>query len=89
MLIAGLIEILDRCLVNQGANVAVAHLDGVGVVPLDRALDAVSAFQHEDHVGLGVHLLLQIEGFGMRAFGASIAAGGCCWWISSGVSRRE
>ncbi len=72
MLIAGLIEILDRCLVNEGADVAMAHLDGVDVIPLNRPFDPVSTFQHEDQVGLGLHLLLQIESFGMRAFRAPL-----------------
>ena len=72
MCVAGLIKILDGCFVDQGADVAVAHLDGVGVVPLDRAFDAVAVFQHEDHAGLGVHLLLQVKGLCMRACGASV-----------------
>lgn len=70
MLIAGLIEILDRCFVNECADIAMTHLDGVDVVPLDGPLNPVSTFQHEDQLSLRLHLLLQVEGFGVGAFGA-------------------
>src|SRR5215475_7354477 len=44
MLLASLVEIFDGSFVNEGAHVAVPYLDGVRVVPLDGALDAVTAF---------------------------------------------
>lgn len=68
MWIARFVKIFDCCFVNQGADSAIAHLDSVGVVPLDGAFDAVSAFQHENHEGLGVHLFLQIKGLCMGSF---------------------
>jgi hypothetical protein len=67
-LIAGLVEIFDGRFVNEGADAAMPNLDGVGVVPLNGTLDAIFTFQHEDHVSLSMHLLLQIKGFRMRAF---------------------
>jgi len=72
MWITCFVKIFDCCFVNQGADPAITHLDSGGVVPLDGAFDAVSAFQHEDHDGLGVHLLLEIKGLCMRAFAASV-----------------
>jgi hypothetical protein len=75
MLLAGFVEILDRCFVNERADAAVSYFDRVRVVPLDGAFDVVSAFEHEDHEGLGVHLLLQIKGFCVGALGASIGYG--------------
>src|ERR1700761_6042172 len=72
MLIGSFVKIFDRRFIDQGADAAVSHLYRVGVVPLDGALDLVAVLQHEDHEGLGVHLLLQIESFRMRAFSPSI-----------------
>ena len=75
MLIAGLVKIFDGRFVDEGADAAVSYFDGVRVVPLDSTLDAVPIFQDEDHVGLGVHLFLQVKRFGVRALGASV----CRW----------
>ena len=72
MWIARFVKIFDCCFVNQGADSAIAHLDSVGVVPLDGAFNAVSTFQHEDHEGLGVHLLLEIKSLCMGALAAAV-----------------
>lgn len=89
MLVGRLMEILDGCFVDEGADTAVSHFDGVDVVPLDDPLDVVSALQHENHMGLGVHLLLQIKSFGVGAFRAPICRLGLLvdqqWGIAPGI----
>jgi len=59
-----LVHVLDGGLVDQGLR-ATADLEGIAVVPLDAAFDAFAVFKHDDHAGLRLNLLLQVEELGM------------------------
>ena len=64
------IQIFDASLVDKRAQCAVPHFDRIAVIPLDRALDLLPIFQHENHHGSAVNLLLKVERLGVRAFPA-------------------
>ena len=59
-----LVHVLDGGFVDDGFE-ATADLEGVAVVPLDAALDFFTIFEHDDHRGLGLNLLLKIEKLGV------------------------
>src|SRR6185437_2888246 len=78
LVFAGLVQVLDAGLVDQrasgrlrwtgsgGPDRGAANLDRVSVIPLNDALDALAVFQHQDHRGLRLHLLLEVKGLGVR-----------------------
>jgi len=75
MRVAGLVEVLDRGLVNQDAGAAGAELHGASVVPLNDAVQLFSVLEDDGHLGLLLHLLLEVEGFGVGAFRGSVGIG--------------
>ena len=64
--IRGLVKIFDAGFVDERAA-AVSHLDAIAVIPFDITFDLLAIFQHENHQGLAVDLLLEIKSFRMRA----------------------
>ena len=68
--VAELVHVLDCGFVDEGSGFA-ADLERVAVVPFDAAFHLFSVFEDEDHWGLGLDLLLQVEEFRMaeRALG--------------------
>ncbi len=75
MRVAGFVEVLDGGFVDQHAVASHPHLHGALVVPLDKALQMFPVFQHNRHLGLLLHLLLEVEGFGVRAFECVVRIG--------------
>src|SRR5450631_277246 len=73
------IQIFDARLINKRAQSAVPHFDRMAVIPLDRALDLLSIFQHKNHKGPAVNLLLKVERLCVRTLPA------CCCGIPPGV----
>src|SRR5512141_427447 len=70
--LAFLVHVLDRWLVNEQVGLAAAgELDAVLVVPLDVAVDLFAVLEHDDHRGLGLHLLLVIKILGVGLLGGS------------------
>jgi hypothetical protein len=72
---AGLVQVLDACLVDQHTIAPGAQLYDALVIPLDDAVDLLAVFEHHRHLGLLLHLFLEIECLGMRAFGCSVDVG--------------
>ena len=68
--LAFLEHVLDRGLVDhQVGSAGTVELDAALVVPLDVAVDFLAVAQHYDHGGLGLHLLLVVEVFGVGLLG--------------------
>src|SRR5580692_6077801 len=65
-----LIHVLDVGLVKQYVGFADAvHLQATFVVPLDDSVQRLAILQHEDHRGLGLHLLYVVEILGVGLVG--------------------
>src|SRR6185437_5871939 len=70
LLVFGLVHVLDDRLVDEQIGFALTmHLEAVAVVPLDDAANLLAIPQYQDHVGLGLHLLQEIETFGVGLVG--------------------
>jgi hypothetical protein len=79
---AGLVEIFDAGLIDHHAGASRTQLYDALVVPLDDAVKLLSVFKDDGHLGLLLHLLLKIEGLGVRTLGRSMAVG------NQGVGER-
>src|SRR5262249_19225783 len=73
-------HVFDRRLVDHqvGSDITV-HLDAAFVIPLDDAVNLLAVTQDNNHRGLGLHLLLIVEIFGVgllrwRSFASSSAS---------------
>src|SRR5438270_6610718 len=63
----GLEHVLDVVLEKHDVGRALAvDLQGAAVVPLDGALDLLAVHEHDDHLGVRVHLLLVVENLRVR-----------------------
>ena len=64
------IQIFNARLIDERAQCAVPHFDRIAVIPLDRALDLLPTFQHKNHHGSAVNLLLKVKRLCVRALPA-------------------
>ena len=61
---SGFVEVFDGGFVDQHSGFS-AYLDGIAIVPLDYPVNARAVLEDEDHLGLQLDLLLQVEKLGL------------------------
>ncbi len=66
---AGFEHVSNAMLVNEQIRLATAiYLDAVAIVPIDPAMYFFAVFEQDDHRRSDLHLLLEVEGFGVCLF---------------------